>query len=65
MKEVFIKNGVVNFQKIDSDFVQFIEVDSESFMIETSGNVYNFFFNDTIINGKVYNNFSELQSDYA
>jgi hypothetical protein len=60
MQEVIINNGVVTFKELDSDFVQFIEVDSESFMIETSGNVYNFFYNDTTINGKVYNNFSEL-----
>jgi hypothetical protein len=60
MQELIIKNGKVNYRKIESNFIQWIEVDSDSFMVETDVNTYNFYYNDTLINGVKYNNFSEL-----
>jgi hypothetical protein len=60
MQELIIKKGKVNYKKIESNFIQWIEVDSNSFMVETDTNTYNFYYNDTLINGVKYNNFSEL-----
>jgi hypothetical protein len=64
MEFVSITNKVATYKEVDYELVEFIEVDAISFLMITTTNPINFFYDDTEFNGQLYNSVEELNQTF-
>lgn len=64
MEYVTISNKIATYKGIDFELVEFIESDAISFLMITTTNPINFFYDDTEFNGELYNSVEELNQTF-
>jgi len=64
MEYVTISNKIATYKEVDFELVEFSEVDAISFLMITTTNPINFFYNDTEFNGQLYNSVEELNQTF-
>ena len=64
MEYVTISNKIATYKKIDYELVEFIEADAISFLMVTTTNPINFYFDDTEFNGQLYSSVEELNQTF-
>jgi len=64
MEFVSITNKVAIYKEVSYELVEFMEVDAISFLMITTTNPINFFYDDTEFNGKLYNSVEELNQAF-
>lgn len=64
MEYVTISNKIATYKKVDYELVEFIECDAISFLMVTTTNPINFYFDDTEFNGQLYSSVEELNQTF-
>ena len=64
MEYVTISNKIATYKGIDFELVEFIESDAISFLMITTTNPINFYYDDTEFNGELYSSVQELQAAF-
>ena len=64
MEYVTISNKIATYKGTDFELVEFIESDAISFLMITTTNPINFYYDDTEFNGELYNSVQELQAAF-
>ena len=64
MEQVKIINKIATYREIDFELVEFVEADSISFLMITTTNPINFYYDDTEFNGQLYNSVEELNQTF-
>lgn len=65
MEEVIIVNKIVTYKEVNYELVIFEEVDAISFLMITTTNPINFFYDNTEFNGKLYSSVEELNQVFV
>ena len=64
MEYVTVSNKIATYKGVDYELVEFMEVDAISFLMITTTNPINFFYDDTEFNGQLYNSVEELNQTF-
>jgi hypothetical protein len=64
MEYVTINNKIATYKEVNYELVEFIEADAISFLMITTTNPINFFFDDTEFNGQLYSSVEELNQAF-
>jgi hypothetical protein len=64
MEYVTISNKIAIYKEVSYELVEFMEVDAISFLMITTTNPINFFYDDTEFNGQLYNSVEELNQTF-
>ena len=64
MEFVSITNKVATYKEVSYELVEFMEVDAISFLMITTTNPINFFYDDTEFNGQLYTSVEELNQTF-
>jgi hypothetical protein len=64
MEFVSITNKVATYKEVNYELVEFMEVDAISFLMITTTNPINFFYDDTEFNGELYTSVEELNQTF-
>lgn len=64
MEYVTISNKIATYKNNDYELVEFSEVDGISFLMVTTTNAINFYFNDTEFNRQIYSSVQELNQTF-
>jgi hypothetical protein len=64
MEQVSVSNKIATYKEVDYQLVEFMEVDAISFLMVTTTNPINFFFDDTEFNGQLYTSVEELNQAF-
>jgi hypothetical protein len=64
MEQVTISNKIARYKEIDFELVEFVEADAISFLMITTTNPINFFYDDTEFNGELYTSVQELNQTF-
>ena len=64
MEYVTISNKIATYKKVDYELVEFIECDAISFLMVTTTNPINFYFDDTEFNEQLYSSVEELNQTF-
>jgi hypothetical protein len=64
MEFVSITNKVATYKEVSYELVEFMEVDEISFLMITTTNPINFFYDDTEFNGELYTSVEELNQTF-
>jgi len=64
MEYITINNKIATYKNNNYELVEFIEVDTISFLMVTTTNPINFYYDDTEFNGQLYNSVEELNQTF-
>jgi hypothetical protein len=64
MEYVTVSNKIATYKEVDYELVEFMEVDAISFLMITTTNPINFFYDDTEFNGELYTSVQELNQTF-
>jgi hypothetical protein len=64
MEYVTVSNKIATYKGVDYELVEFMEVDAISFLMITTTNPINFFYDDTEFNGELYTSVQELNQTF-
>lgn len=64
MEYVTISNKIATYKNNDYELVEFIESDAISFLMITTTNAINFYYDDTEFNGQLYSSVEELNQAF-